>query len=66
MTLFLRLFTRYAARVGYLDGKRNYPGPQHFLDVPRFGLPTESGDQAPTTEEPQITTPVTLHERRQT
>ena len=33
MNLFTRLFARYAAHVGYLDGKRNFPGEHDFVEV---------------------------------
>ena len=33
MKLFTRLFARYAAHVGYLDGKRNFPGEHDFVEV---------------------------------
>ena len=33
MKLFARLFARYAAHVGYLDGKRNFPGEHDFVEV---------------------------------
>ena len=33
MNLFTRLFARYAAHVGYLDGKRDFPGEHDFVEV---------------------------------
>ncbi len=34
MKLFIRLFARYVAHVGYLDGKRNFPGENDFVEIP--------------------------------
>jgi len=66
MNLFLRLFPRYAGVLGYLDGKRNYPGPQHYVDTPVFEGSTD--DAAPAAEvatEPlQFAPAAALTERR--
>jgi hypothetical protein len=64
MNLMLRLFARYAARVGYLDGRRNYPGPQHFLETPVFGAMSADAEMAHAPEALQIVEPAALKERR--
>lgn len=33
MFLLARIFARYAAHVGYLDGKRNFPGEKDFIEI---------------------------------
>jgi hypothetical protein len=65
MNVMLRLFARYAARVGYLDGKRNYPGAQHFLETPVFGATLADDLMArDATEALQVAEPTALKEQR--
>ena len=47
MLLLTRLFARYAAYVGYLDGKRNYPKEADFIEIPVYGVKAESEDPKP-------------------
>jgi hypothetical protein len=45
MKLLTRLFARYAAHVGYLDGKRNFPGEHDFVEVGVHGGEGERSSQ---------------------
>lgn len=47
MLIFIRLFARYAAYVGYLDGKRNYPKETDFIEIPVYGIKANSEDTKP-------------------
>lgn len=38
MWTFLRRYVRYAATVGWIDGRRGYPGEHDFVDLPRHGM----------------------------
>ena len=64
MNLLLRLFARYAGRLGYLDGKRNFPGTEHFLEVPLFGVDSVEPVLADASEPLQISEPAALKEQR--
>lgn len=44
MLLFIRLFARYAAYVGYLDGKRNYPKETDYIEMPVYGVKAKQED----------------------
>lgn len=42
MKLFIRLFARYVAHVGYLDGKRNFPSENDFVEIPIYSSSAET------------------------
>jgi hypothetical protein len=41
MKLLLRLFARYAAVMGHVDGKNGYPAESDFLETPLYGVPSD-------------------------
>ena len=67
MNLFVRLFARYAAHVGYLDGKRNFPGEHDFVELRVHGVLTVEAPQprAASAEVLQMAEPAALNERKQ-
>ena len=67
MNLFVRLFARYAAQVGYLDGKRNFPGEHDFVELHVHGvLAVEAPQQrAASAEILQIGEAAALNDRKQ-
>ena len=67
MNLFVRLFARYAAHVGYLDGKRNFPGEHDFVElrVHRVLAVEASQPRAASAEILQIGESAALNDRKQ-
>ena len=67
MNMFVRLFARYAAHVGYLDGKRNFPGEHDFVELRVHGVLTVEAPQsrAASAEVLQIGEAAALNDRKQ-
>ena len=67
MHLFARLFARYAAHVGYLDGKRNFPGELDLVELRVHGVAAVAAPQprAASAEVLQMAEPAALNERKQ-